>query len=59
MTFGAGPHICLGMHLARIELDAAFAESFAALPQFRLAEPARVHAGGVFGITELWMIWTR
>ncbi|WP_242129605.1 cytochrome P450 [Sphingobium sp. Sx8-8] len=57
MTFGAGPHLCLGMHLARNELDIVFQEAFSALPQFRLAKPARMHAGGVFGVTELQLRW--
>ncbi|MCK9541744.1 MAG: cytochrome P450 [Novosphingobium sp.] len=57
MTFGAGPHLCLGMHLARNELDIVFQEAFAALPQFRLAAPPKVHAGGVFGVTELRLCW--
>ena len=57
MTFGMGPHTCIGKHLARNELDIAFQEAFAALPQFRLAAPAKVHAGGVFGVSELRLTW--
>jgi len=57
LTFGAGPHLCLGMHLARNELDIVIQEAFAALPQFRLAGPPKMHAGGVFGITELHLRW--
>jgi cytochrome P450 len=57
LTFGAGPHLCLGMHLARNELDIVFQEAFSALGQFSLAAPPKVHAGGVFGITELRLRW--
>lgn len=57
LTFGAGPHQCLGMHLARLELDIAIEEVFCGLPEFRLARPARVHAGGVCGIDELLLTW--
>lgn len=57
ITFGAGPHQCLGMHLARNELDIVLQEAFAALGQFRLAAPPKAHAGGVFTITELQLRW--
>ncbi|MFF8880701.1 cytochrome P450 [Streptomyces flaveolus] len=40
MTFGAGPHYCLGAWLARMELQLALHRLAARLPNLRLAEPA-------------------
>lgn len=38
-TFGVGPHFCLGVHLARLELQIAFEELLAQLTGFALEEP--------------------
>jgi cytochrome P450 len=36
VSFGYGPHLCVGMHLARREMKIAMEEFLAAIPQFRL-----------------------
>ncbi|MDO8862988.1 cytochrome P450 [Haliea sp. E1-2-M8] len=46
-TFGVGPHFCLGVHLARLELQIAFEELLASLTDFELVEPP-VHAVSMF-----------
>jgi cytochrome P450 len=57
LTFGAGPHLCLGMHLARNELNISMDEMFKALPPFSLQQPAVTRAGGVCGVDELHLTW--
>lgn len=45
LTFGHGPHICLGMHLARMESAVALQALFDRLPDIRLdpdAEPPKI-----------------
>ncbi len=37
LAFGAGPHVCLGQHIARIEIDAMFREVLTRLTDFQLA----------------------
>jgi len=37
LAFGAGPHVCLGQHVARIEIDAMFREVLTRLTDFELA----------------------
>jgi cytochrome P450 len=37
LAFGAGPHACLGLHLARIETQIAFQRLWSRLPNLRLA----------------------
>ena len=39
LAFGAGPHVCLGQHVARIEIDAMLREILTRLTDFELAAP--------------------
>ncbi|MET0370662.1 MAG: cytochrome P450 [Sphingobium sp.] len=61
MTFGTGPHFCLGVHLARRELRTAVEEFLAAIPQFRIAEGHAVayDLGGIFQPVALPLTWDR
>jgi len=59
IAFNAGPHRCLGSHLARVELNILYEELLAGLPQFRLDpdKPARFCGGHVIGVEELHLLW--
>lgn len=46
LTFGLGAHHCLGLHLAKAELDVALRVLLERLPRLRLAENADVHIKG-------------
>ena len=39
MSFGNGPHVCLGQHIARIEIDAILREVLTRMDRFELAAP--------------------
>ncbi|MEU1270775.1 cytochrome P450 [Streptomyces sp. NPDC005799] len=41
VSFGDGPHVCLGAHFARLQLRVLYAEALHALPVLRPAGPAR------------------
>ena len=61
ISFGAGPHRCLGSHLARRELAVALQEWHRRIPDYRLADGIEVteHAGnGVWGIDALPLRWS-
>ena len=59
IAFGAGPHRCLGSHLARVELQVLYEELLAGLPQFRLdpEKPPTFHGGPVIGPETLDLVW--
>ena len=40
VTFAQGPHVCLGLHLARLEAVAALEQAVTRLPRLRLLNPA-------------------
>ena len=39
MAFGNGPHVCLGQHLARIEIDAVLTEVLSRMDDLAIAAP--------------------
>jgi cytochrome P450 len=56
--FGRGEHVCLGAHLARLELRTAFAQLRERLEQIELAgPPARARSSFVGGIKRAPMRW--
>lgn len=58
IAFGAGPHRCLGSHLARLELRIALEEWHKRIPSYRLAEDAElIETGGQIGLTTLPLEW--
>jgi cytochrome P450 len=58
LAFGAGPHRCLGSHLARTELNIAMQEWHKRVPDYRIDEsiPIREH-GGQIGLSNLPLVW--
>jgi cytochrome P450 len=48
LAFSAGPHVCVGQHLARSEMRIVIDEWLRQIPSFRLADPA-TPPGGVGG----------
>jgi cytochrome P450 len=58
IAFGAGPHRCLGSHLARRELRVALEEWHQRIPDYRLTEGvAVIEHGGMYGIDALELSW--
>jgi len=58
IAFGAGPHRCVGSHLARRELRIALEEWHRIIPDYRLdPEVDVVEHGGMFGIDSLSLRW--
>jgi len=59
ITFGAGPHRCLGSHLARLELRVAIEEWHKRIPNYRVSPDAILEhrVGGVGGLRGLPLVW--
>jgi cytochrome P450 len=59
LTFGAGPHYCLGANLARAEMQEALRFLAPRLPDLRLdGEPAYGTIDGIYGLDALPISWT-
>jgi hypothetical protein len=60
LSFGAGPHRCLGSHLARVELSIALSEIHRRIPDYRLnaENPPVSHASQVRGVAVLPLEFT-
>jgi cytochrome P450 len=59
LSFGAGPHRCLGSHLARVELAVAIEEWHRRIPDYRIEPGAKItqHVAGVAGLDTLPLVW--
>ena len=59
LTFGAGPHVCAGMHLAKRELRIFLEEWLGNIPDFEVKPSAelQVEVGLVAGLKELPLVW--
>jgi cytochrome P450 len=56
--FGAGPHRCLGSHLARQELRIAMEEWHERIPNYRVAPNAQMmESGSQLGLESLPLVW--
>ena len=58
LTFGHGPHFCLGAHLARVQLEAMFDAVLDLLGEVELAgEPVRLRSNFQNGLKRLPIRW--
>ncbi|MFL5844542.1 MAG: cytochrome P450 [Solirubrobacteraceae bacterium] len=58
LTFGAGPHFCLGVNLARAELEEALTFLAPRMPGLAPAEEPELEAvHGIYGVTRLPLRW--
>ncbi|MFL9945009.1 cytochrome P450 [Paraburkholderia agricolaris] len=57
LTFGAGPHSCMGVALARMQLESLLRALLHRLPDLQLgaAEPRRLQRGTFHGFDQLWL----
>lgn len=57
LSFGAGPHRCIGSHLARQELAIVLEHWHRAIPDYEVVETPIEHGGGVWGLDGLTLRW--
>jgi cytochrome P450 len=58
ISFGAGPHRCLGSHLAREELMTAMTMWHERIPNYRIPQGVEIREhGGQLGIIDLPLVW--
>ena len=59
LTFGAGPHFCLGSNLARAELEEALTFLPARMPGLHPAGPVQLgNVEGIYGVESLPVAWS-
>jgi cytochrome P450 len=59
LTFGAGPHFCLGSNLARAELEEALTFLPGRMPDLRPASPVQLgNVEGIYGVDSLPLAWS-
>jgi cytochrome P450 len=59
LTFGAGPHFCLGSNLARAELEEALTFLPARMPDLHPAGPVQLgNVEGIYGVESLPLAWS-
>jgi cytochrome P450 len=61
MGFGLGPHLCMGIHMARAEMKVAFEETLRRMTNIRLQDVDRVveTTGPTWGLTQLPITFDR
>jgi cytochrome P450 len=61
LTFAAGPHLCLGIHLARRELRSVVEAFLSRFSNIRIPadEKFEFHTGGTWGVDRLVLEWDR
>ncbi|WP_039278416.1 cytochrome P450 [Novosphingobium malaysiense] len=59
IAFNAGPHRCLGAHLARLELQTLYEELLKRMPRFRLDpdKQTKYLCSHILGIDKLYLVW--
>ncbi len=59
LAFGSGPHHCLGIHLARLELKIMYETILSKLPEFHLdpKRPPTFHGSIIAGPTSIHLQW--
>ena len=58
LAFGAGPHRCLGSHLARLEQRVALEEWHRRIPEYRIADGVEIHLSpGIRQAERLPLVW--
>ena len=59
LTFGAGPHRCLGSHFARTEVRIVLEEWLKRIPSFRIKPGAelKLEASSTITVTNLPLVW--
>jgi cytochrome P450 len=58
LGFGAGPHVCIGIHMARLEMKVVLEEFLARIPEFHVDPRSVVETPGpTFALTSMRATW--